>query len=453
MFVSDYPTEALICALTALLVTVVLKWWRRDPRLPPGPRGVPLLGYLPFIGSNIGETARQLGRKYNSAVISVPIGQKILIFLNSAKAVSEAFESNRFQDRPAYAVKTIHKGRGILSSDGKLWKEQRHLSFNILRDLGVGKLRSEIKIQEEIRELISELLARQGKPCNVQYLLRTAVTNVISCLLFDQRYNYDDEEFVNYFKVFSDSLIHLRRLMLLDIFPFLKFIPGDAFCFQRLLSNDATLAAFFESHVANHLTSLDSENPRDFIDAYIAQLPGNELSAENRLQLVNVIGDLFKAGGETVSGTLRWALLYMATHPDIQQKVQDDLDRVYKMADNESKMADLPTLSDKKHAIYTHAVLLEVQRFSTVSGNGMPHCNLGTDIEFQGYRIPAGTAVFGNQWAVFRDPTLWQYPDVFDPRNFLTEDGDLRNQDRLMNFGVGELTNVHVRYRRSPPIQ
>jgi cytochrome P450 len=157
---------------------------------------------------------------------------------------------------------------------------------------------------------------------------------------------------------------------------------------------------------------------------------------------VKVIGDLFKAGGETVSGSLRWAILYMATHPDIQQKVHDDLDKVIKIAepefDYEAKMADLPGLSDKKHLIYTQAVLLEIQRFSTVSVLGTPHCNITHDIEFRGYRIPAGTTIFGNQWAMFRDPSIWQYPAEFDPRNFLTEDGDLRNQERLINFGLGE---------------
>jgi hypothetical protein len=58
------------------------------------------------------ETARKLGRKYNSDVIAIPIGQKTLVFLNTEKAVSEAFSSNLFPDRPDYVVKKIHKGRG-----------------------------------------------------------------------------------------------------------------------------------------------------------------------------------------------------------------------------------------------------------------------------------------------------------------------------------------------------
>jgi hypothetical protein len=69
--------------------------------------------------------------------------------------------------------------------------------------------------------------------------------------------------------------------MLLDIFPFLKLIPGDTFRFERLLKNEAILASFFASHVDEHVTSYDPEKTRDFIDAYLAQLPDNELNAEN----------------------------------------------------------------------------------------------------------------------------------------------------------------------------
>lgn len=51
-----------------------------------------------------------------------------------------------------------------------------------------------------------------------------------------------------------------------------------------------------------------------------------EMSIEN--QLIGVIIDLFIAGAETTSGSIGFALLYLLHHPEIQQKIQKELDQV-----------------------------------------------------------------------------------------------------------------------------
>jgi cytochrome P450 family 2 subfamily J len=44
--------------------------------------------------------------------------------------------------------------------------------------------------------------------------------------------------------------------------------------------------------------------------------------------LVATVGDLFEAGSETTSTTLSWAILYLTSHPTIQEKMQEEIDRV-----------------------------------------------------------------------------------------------------------------------------
>jgi cytochrome P450 len=46
------------------------------------------------------------------------------------------------------------------------------------------------------------------------------------------------------------------------------------------------------------------------------------------MQLVSVCLDLFMAGSETTSSTLGFAVLYMLHHPEVQRRVQDELDSV-----------------------------------------------------------------------------------------------------------------------------
>ena len=62
----------------------------------------------------------------------------------------------------------------------------------------------------------------------------------------------------------------------------------------------------------------DPESPQDFIDAYLAE---QEKVAElNILDLTGCINDFFLAGTETSSTTLKWILLYLTLHQDVQDR-------------------------------------------------------------------------------------------------------------------------------------
>nr|XP_015211234.1 PREDICTED: cytochrome P450 2J2-like [Lepisosteus oculatus] len=71
--------------------------------------------------------------------------------------------------------------------------------------------------------------------------------------------------------------------------------------------------------------------------------------------------DLFIAGTETTTTSLRLALLYMIKYPDIQKKVQAETDRVIGKERQ-------PSMADRVHLPYTDAVIHETQRY----GNTVP---------------------------------------------------------------------------------
>lgn len=53
------------------------------------------------------------------------------------------------------------------------------------------------------------------------------------------------------------------------------------------------------------------------------------------------MGDFFVAGGETTATTLRWAVLLLSYHPEVQIKMQEEIDRVI-------GRERLPTLDDRE---------------------------------------------------------------------------------------------------------
>jgi hypothetical protein len=162
-------------------------------------------------------------------------------------------------------------------------------------------------------------------------------------------------------------------------------------------------------------------------------------------QLRVVISDLFIAGSETTSSTLRWAFLFMILYPDFQKKVQAEIDDVIGCERD-------PMSADRTKMPYTHAVLMEIQRVGSIVPFGVPHGNTSQDVQFEGYNIPRQTIVACNIWAVHHDATYWPYPESFNPKNFLDEKGNVIHRERLIPFLIGKRMNKNSHQLCHTPI-
>ncbi|KAF1385789.1 hypothetical protein PFLUV_G00111420 [Perca fluviatilis] len=130
--------------------------------------------------------------------------------------------------------------------------------------------------------------------------------------------------------------------------------------------------------------------------------------------------DLFVSGSETISTTLRWAFLYMAKYPEIQAKVQAEIDRVI----GQSRQ---PSMEDRANLPYTDAVLHEIQRFGNIVPLSLPRVT-NRDIQLGGYTIPK----------VLFDKNEWETPDTFNPGHFLNEEGKFVKRAAFIPFSTGK---------------
>jgi hypothetical protein len=120
-------------------------------QLPPGPMGLPFLGYLPFLGNEIHLTLTDLSHKFGP-IYQIFLGGIRVVVLNDAALVRQAFKQTVFSGRPDTQLTRILQGYGIVNSEGALWKEQRAFLHSALRKLGAKSLMSgsnglEAKIQ------------------------------------------------------------------------------------------------------------------------------------------------------------------------------------------------------------------------------------------------------------------------------------------------------------------
>eukprot|EP00058_Branchiostoma_floridae_P004126 XP_002589614.1 hypothetical protein BRAFLDRAFT_81582 [Branchiostoma floridae] len=180
-----------------------------------------------------------------------------------------------------------------------------------------------------------------------------------------------------------------------------------------------------------HRETLDRENPRDFIDLILNKQETQETDGFTEENVVFIVLDMFVAGIESTTITLRWGLLYMVLHPEEQQKVQAELDSVL------GTDHDVPTLAHRSQLPYTEATIMEIQRIRAIAPLSVPHATV-QDTTFRGYDIPAKTQVIGNIWSAQMDPEFWPNPEKFDPRRFLDSDGKVVTRpESFMPFSMG----------------
>lgn len=138
-------------------------------------------------------------------------------------------------------------------------------------------------------------------------------------------------------------------------------------------------------------------------------------------------------GTDTVAVLIEWILARMVMHPDVQSRVQDELDEVV----GRSRAVDE---SDMGSLTYLTAVVKEVLRLHP-PGPLLSWARLAiTDTTIDGYHVPAGTTAMVNMWAISRDPQVWTDPLEFVPERFLGErvEFSVMGSDlRLAPFGSG----------------
>ncbi|QRV98940.1 cytochrome P450 family protein [Ceratobasidium sp. AG-Ba] len=129
------------------------------------------------------------------------------------------------------------------------------------------------------------------------------------------------------------------------------------------------------------------------------------LDGEDAIKWVS--GGMFIAGSHTTVAAVSNFILAMVLHPDVVRRAQNEIDCVV-------GSERLPGIMDQDKLIYVECLILEVLRWRAVAP-------LGVEDEYRGYRIPAGSIVASNLYAVMHDEKLFPEPHLFKPERFLDE--------------------------------
>ncbi|XP_008065955.1 cytochrome P450 2C3-like isoform X1 [Carlito syrichta] len=425
----------LVTCLSCLILVTLLNGSYAKKKLPPGPTPLPIIGNIIQLGTkDFSKSLSMLAKDYGS-VFTVYFGMQPTVVLHGYEAIKEALidRGEEFSGRGSLPVfDNFAQGLGIVFSNGETWKQTRRFSLLILRQMGMGKKTIEDQIQEESSCLVEAFKKTNGSPCDPTFLLACVPCNVICSIIFQDRFDYSDQKFHSLIEHFHENfdIISGPWLQLCNTFPFLQYFPGSL---KKLLKNLAAQKKFILEKVKEHQESLDINNPRDFIDYFLIKMEKekhNKKSAFTMDNMIVTIWDIFAAGMDSTSLTLRYGLLLLLKHPEITVNVQAEIDRV--IGRDRS-----PCMQDRSHMPYTDAVVHEIQRYIDLIPTNMPH-EVTQDVQFREYLIPKGTTILTHLTSVLHDDKEFPNPKKFDPGHFLDERGNFKKSDYFMPFSAGK---------------
>ncbi|KAM9316767.1 cytochrome P450 1B1 [Gastrophryne carolinensis] len=403
-----------------------------------------------------------MAKKYGN-IFQIKLGSYRVVVLNGDMVIHHALlhKGADFASRPGFpSFRLVSGGRSMaFGVYNDRWRAHRKIAQSTVRAFSTEnrdtKRHLGKHVLNETRELISffSTLGEGGKYFAPKDHLVVAVANVMCAVCFGRRYSHKDLEFQSLLANNDKFSRTVGAGSMVDVMPWLQYFPNPVRTvfhdFQKV--NKEFYDFVYNKYIQHHKTAIWGVT-RDMMDAFIhilASVDGKivqskDLSKKNQINshpgrhlletehVPATVCDIFGASQDTLSTSLQWLMFFLIRYPDIQKKMQHEVDRVV-------GRDRIPCIDDQPNLPYIMAFLYELMRFSSFVPVTIPHATT-KNTNLMGYNIPKDTVVFVNQWSVNHDSLKWSNPEEFDPNRFLDDRGFL-NKDKVSNvmiFSIGK---------------
>ena len=257
------------------------------------------------------------------------------------------------------------------------FKRNQSLALAILKEFGFGRhaiMQSRINV--ELENFITEVKRENGEAFDPRKLTEASVGNVILNILFGHRFEYSDDRLHKmnaYCRIYMENV-----LFIIEVVPIARFLPT----FKRKMavgSNAArSLLTLLDAEIVD---TLERSMGNSFVERY-SEMEGPDYDRE---QLLYMVRDFALAGTDAVATTLRWALVMLGDHPNVQESLQRDIDSVI-------PRDRLPMMEDEQKLPRVRAAIMELMRWKTIAPLAVMRRTL-FDTEVNGFFIPSRTKV------------------------------------------------------------
>ncbi|KAK7389771.1 hypothetical protein VNO78_25064 [Psophocarpus tetragonolobus] len=414
---------------------------KKKKTMIPGPKGYPIIGSMGMMVSLAHRSILEAAKACKATrLMAFSLGDTRVIVTCNPDVAKELLNSSVFADRPikesAYSL-MFNRAIGF-APYGVYWRTLRRIAATHLfcpKQIKASQLH-----RAEIASQITHSFRNHKSQFQLQLQLRTllkkASLNSMMCSVFGLKYQLheDNASFQELSGLVEQGYDLLATLNWGDHIPFLKH-----FDLQKIRFTCSNLVPkvnrFVASIIADHQAHIAQTNPHphpDFVHVLLSLQPPDTLSISD---MIAVLWEMIFRGTDTVAVLIEWIMARMVLHPEVQRRVQEELDAVFLSGGARSLSED-----DVAAATYLQAVVKEVLRMHP-PGPLLSWARLAiTDTTIDGYHVPAGTTAMVNMWAIARDPDFWLDPLQFKPDRFLGLHSDFSvfgSDLRLAPFGSG----------------
>jgi len=181
-------------------------------------------------------------------------------------------------------------------------------------------------IQDEFSYFAKILEETNGNPVETQDIFNVPILNGLWRLLTGHRLDSKDPNLAKIITIMDEMFAQLgSTLGMLALINRQAFLLLERLGLLSMLNGFKNIFQIIDEEIAEHESTFQDDSMRDFTDCYIDQKILNEADVIDhkfaKENLRSIYFDMFLAGSETTSSTLKWGLLFMVLYPEVQQKV------------------------------------------------------------------------------------------------------------------------------------
>jgi cytochrome P450 len=389
------------------------------PRLPPGPKGLPVIGYLlPFL-KNPMEAVTQVAREYGG-MARVRLRNNQLYICSDPEMLKELLITHRTRYMKNIRYRHIQAlvGQGLLLSEAAEWRRQRVITQPAFKPEAID---SQVGWMGEHTERFLDRWkahADRGATFDVEPDFNRLAQLLSGRYLLGEPFADIAEEFC---AIAADVKRHWPQQARNIVRAFMKPDPKKMALFDKAIAElDHCLLGFIQRHRATDYEGCG-------VLTRIVRTSREEGNLFDDKSLRDQLSTLFFAGHETSATGLCWIHWALSRHPAVRAKLNAEVagleDRIPNADDIHNRLQYTGQVIDE--SLRLHSPIHAISRVAT------------EDNTVGGFFVPKGQTVVISMYAIHRQERLYPDPERFDPDRFTPEAVAQRHRFAYLPFAAG----------------